>query len=95
MPWHYDSVLTANPNNAEAHFKYACYLTNKVYKNNIDSNDIKAKKQYVLALKINPQYAEASEEYASFLWKNFKDTVSAKRYFKRLWIWLRIFLHTG
>jgi tetratricopeptide (TPR) repeat protein len=79
----YDSLLTANPNNAEIHLKYATYLTNKVYKYYVDSNDIAAKKQYELALKFNPNYAEACEQYADFLWFNFKDTINAQRYFKK------------
>jgi tetratricopeptide (TPR) repeat protein len=80
---HYDSLLATNPNNAEIHLKYAGYLTNKVYKYTIDSNDIAAKRQYELALKINPNYADACEQYADFLWRNFKDTVNAQRYLKK------------
>ena len=80
---HYDSLLAANPNNAEIHLKYAGYLTNKVYKYTIDSNDVAAKRQYELALKINPNYVDACEQYAYFLWRNFKDTVNAQRYFKK------------
>jgi tetratricopeptide (TPR) repeat protein len=80
---HYDSLLAANPNNAEIHLKYAGYLTNRVYKYTIDSNDIAAKRQYELALKINPNYADACEQYADFLWRTFRDTVNAPRYLKK------------
>jgi len=80
---HYDSLLKAEPNNAEIHLKYAVYLTNRVKKYTIDSNDIAAKKQYELALKSNPNDADACEQYAYFLWGNYNDTINAQRYLKK------------